>query len=113
MRCHKRKWVMAMAEAQNGPAGRRSASEHIRKSIALATERGARPDLAITHFRFAEILQLHGCADPAREQLDQAEALFSDMGMDWWTEQAGGLRGRLDRGEAFVWFAPYVDGPPV
>ena len=44
---------------------------------------------------------------------DQAEALFRDMGMDWWTEQAEGLRGRIDRGEEFVWFAPYVDGPPV
>ena len=32
--------------------------------------------------------------------------------MDWWTEQAQGLRGRIDRGEEFVWFAPYVDGPP-
>lgn len=32
--------------------------------------------------------------------------------MDWWTEQAEGLRGRIDRGEEFVWFAPYVDGPP-
>ncbi len=38
--------------------------------------------------------------------------LFRDMGMDWWTAQAEGLRGRIDRGEEFVWFAPYVDGPP-
>ncbi len=49
---------------------------------------------------------------PAREQVDQAEALFRDMGMDWWTEQAEGLRGRIERVEQFVWFAPYVDGPP-
>ncbi len=35
-----------------------------------------------------------------------------DMGMDWWTAQAEGLRGRIDGGEAFVWFATYVDGPP-
>ena len=47
-----------------------------------------------------------------RTQLDQAEALFRDMGMDWWTEQAEGLRGRIDRGEPFRGFAPYVDGPP-
>lgn len=44
--------------------------------------------------------------------INVAEALFRDMGMDWWTEQAEGLRGRIDRGEEFVWFAPYVDGPP-
>ena len=40
------------------------------------------------------------------------------MGQDWpraraqWTEQADALRGRIDRGEAFVWIAPYVDEPP-
>ena len=51
--------------------------------------------------------------ESAREQLDQAEALFRDMGMDWWTEQAEGLRGRIDSGQEFVWFAPYVDGPPA
>jgi len=36
----------------------------------------------------------------------------ADMGMDWWRSPAEGLRGRIDRGETFVWFAPYVDGPP-
>ena len=44
--------------------------------------------------------------------MDQAEALVRNMGMNLWTEQAEGLRGRLDRGEAFKWFAPYVEGPP-
>ncbi len=24
-----------------------------------------------------------------------------------------GLRGRIDGGQEFVWFAPYVDGPPA
>ncbi len=32
--------------------------------------------------------------------------------MDLWTAQAEGLRGRIERGEAFKWFAPQVDGPP-
>ena len=41
-----------------------------------------------------------------------AKTWFRDMGMDWWTEQAEGLRGRIDREEEFVWFAPYTDGPP-
>ncbi len=50
--------------------------------------------------------------DAAREQLDAAEALFRNMGMDWWTEQAEGLRGRIDRGEPFRWFAPFVNRPP-
>ena len=46
----------------------------------------------------------------SREQLDQAETLFRDMGMDWWTEQAEGLRGRIDGEEAWRGFAPYLDG---
>ena len=75
-------------------------------------EYGHRPDLAIGRIRDAECLQKKGDLDAARERLDQAEALFRDMGMDWWTKQAEGLRGRLDRAEHFVWFAPCVDGPP-
>ena len=43
--------------------------------------------------------------------LDQSAALFREVGMDWWTERAEGLRGRIDVGEAFREFAPYVDGP--
>ncbi len=35
------------------------------------------------------------------------------MGMAWWQEQAKALRGCLDLGETFKWFAPYVDGPPA
>ena len=41
------------------------------------------------------------------------EALFREMGMEWWMEQAEGLRGRIERGEEFKWFAPYVDWPPA
>ena len=36
-----------------------------------------------------------------------------DMGMDWWSEQAEGLRQRIESGQPFKWFAPYVDGPPT
>ena len=63
--------------------------------------------LRVEGFLFAQQLQA------AREQLDQAEALFREIDMDWWSEQAEGLRGRIDRGEEFFWFAPYVDGPPT
>ncbi len=57
----------------------------------------------------------HGIGfDQARwKQQDQAEALFREMGMDWWSEQAVGLRARIDRGEQIKWIAPYVDGPPA
>ena len=39
--------------------------------------------------------------------------LFRDMGMDWWTEQAEGLRRPTARGEPFKWFEPYVDASPT
>ena len=54
----------------------------------LAEERGARPELAISHFRYAELFRKKGDHDAAREQLDQATALFRDMEMTWWLEQA-------------------------
>ena len=76
------------------------------------SRRIGRSDVPVPHFRYAECLHKQGDLEAAREQLDQAEALFRDMGMDWWTEQAEGLRGRIDRREEFVWFAPYVDGLP-
>jgi hypothetical protein len=34
------------------------------------------------------------------------------MDMAWWSEQAAGLRARVEGSKPFVWFAPYVDGPP-
>ena len=42
-----------------------------------------------------------------------AEALFGEMGVDWWSEPAAGLRGRKESSEPFKWFAPYVDGAPA
>ena len=83
------------------------------KAVRIAGEQCLIPQLSWTHFRFAELLHKKGDLDAAREQLDQAETLFGDMEMTWWSEQAEGLRGRLDRGEQFKWFAPYVDGPPT
>ena len=52
-------------------------------------------------------------SDPIRRRLAQHRFSPSDrdMGMDWWTEQAKALRERIDRGERFKWFVPYVDGP--
>ncbi|MCH8844692.1 MAG: hypothetical protein IID61_17150, partial [SAR324 cluster bacterium] len=105
--------ALATAAALESPPDWETVHEHIGQSHRLATERGERPMLALTHFRHAEILHKKGDLDAAREQLDQAEALFRDMGMDWWSEQAEGLRGRIDSGAPFVWFAPYVDGPPT
>jgi tetratricopeptide (TPR) repeat protein len=100
-----------LAAAQPTPDFR-TATEHLGESFRLAEERAERPNPAVAHFRYAETLHREGDLVAAREQLDAADTLFRDMGMDWWTEQARGLRERIDRCEPFKWFAPYLDGPP-
>ena len=104
--------VKGMIEAARRSPDWSLALQALDESIQNTQGGGWRPELSITRFRYAECLHNKGDLDAAREQLDQAEALFRDMGMNWWTGQAEGLRGRIDRGEEFVWFAPYVDGPP-
>jgi class 3 adenylate cyclase/tetratricopeptide (TPR) repeat protein len=85
---------------------------HLETSQRLATEQGERPYQGIAHFRHAECLHKRGEVDAARHQLDAADTLFREVGMDWWTAQAESLRERLDSGQTFQWFAPCVDGPP-
>ena len=53
-----------------------------------------RPDLAITHFRFAELLGRKGDSAEASEQLTKATAFFREMEMTWWLEQAERLATR-------------------
>ena len=101
-----------MAQIPQSLASDEHLPSEFRLAIELARTRKFNPFVSLLGFRYAECLHKKGDLDAAREQLDQAEALFRDMGMDWWTEQAEGLRRRLDSGQAFVWFAPYVDGPP-
>ena len=82
-------------------------------ALRLAECRGTRPDNAIGHFRFAEALHRRGAIADARRYLVRARELFLQMEMTGWCEQAEGLRERLDRGETFKWFAPFLDGPPA
>ncbi len=65
------------------------------EGLRLAEERGELPDLALTHFRYAEILHSRGHLKQSRENLDQAFEFFLDMEMTWWLEQAEELRERL------------------
>ena len=65
-------------------------------SLRVSEELGERPNLAITHFRYAELLQQKGDLSEARENLDKAATLFREMGMTWWLEQAEALGKSLD-----------------
>ena len=87
--------VLAMVAEQETPHDWNKVDEHMTESFRLAKERGARPELAVTHFRYAELLQQKSDLPKAREQLNKASALFSEMEMNWWLEQAEALRKNL------------------
>ena len=63
----------------------------MRESLSLAEERRGRPQFAIGCFRYAELLKQKGDSAQGQEQLGKATALFSDMKMTWWLEQAEAL----------------------
>jgi tetratricopeptide (TPR) repeat protein len=104
--------AMAIAFAGQANPEWNRVREHIVRCADELSRRAQRPDVATTHFRHAEILHKKGDLPAALQQLSQAEKLFHEMEMTWWSEQALALRGRIERGEKFVWFAPYADGPP-
>ncbi|MCH9046803.1 MAG: tetratricopeptide repeat protein, partial [SAR324 cluster bacterium] len=86
--------ALAMAACQGQQPDWKKAEEHMAESLRLAASRGERPNLAVVHFRFAELLQKKGDEAAAREKLSQATALFREMGMTWWLEQAERLATR-------------------
>ena len=53
-----------------------------------------RPELAITHYCYAEALDQTGDAAGARAALDEATRLFTDMQMHWWAWKARSLGSR-------------------
>jgi hypothetical protein len=85
--------ALGIAGALEGSAGWR---RHFEDSIRFAMERRARPELALSHFRYAEALAKTGDVSGARKQLETAEALFLEIGMTGWLERAGVLRGKLN-----------------
>lgn len=88
------------------------AVKEFRKGIQFSKARTMLPDLSITQLRFAECLHKQGDLAGALEQVDEVKELFDGMAMNWWGRQASELRGRIEGGEKFVWFAPYARGFP-
>ena len=89
--------VLGMIAMQETPPDWNKVGEHMAESIRLARERGAAPELAITHFRYAGLHRQKGDLAGAREQLDLANGLFSEMEMTWWLEQAEVIEKNLNR----------------
>ena len=101
--------ALAIMEARAKRPSWSKVEQHMETSLRLAKERGGRPDLAITCYRYAELLCEKRDLEQARENLSKATMLFTEMEMTWWREQAEALRGRLESGAPFKGFAPYAE----
>lgn len=88
----------AMAAAKR--ADWESVASDMQKSLSSAQTLGYRPDLAVSHFRYSELLAIGGEVAQARSQLNQAAGLFAEMEMTWWMKQASELRAELGSQEA-------------
>jgi tetratricopeptide (TPR) repeat protein len=104
--------ALAIGAALSEPVEWANVLSNLQAAIDIARSAGRLPQAALSHFRYAECSHKKGDLPTALEQLSQAESLFAGMGMAWWSGQAAGLRARINGCEPFVWFAPYVDGPP-
>lgn len=80
----------AMAAAKR--ADWKSAASDMQKSLSSAQTLGYRPDLAVSHFRYAELLRNRSDLAQASSQLDEASELFTEMEMTWWISEASKLR---------------------
>ena len=103
--------ALAIGGALSEPAEWPKVLSNLQTAIDIARGAERLPQVALSHLRYAECLHKKGDLPAALEQLSQAESLFVRMEMTWWSEQAAGVRARLEGSKPFVWFAPYVEGP--
>jgi hypothetical protein len=65
-----------------------SGEAHYRKALALAGPRGMRPLAAHCHPSLGKLYRRTGSHERAREHLTTATAMYSEMGMRFWLDQA-------------------------
>ena len=63
--------------------------------MALADELGMRPLVAHCHLRFGKLYRRAGKQQEAREHLATAAAMYHEMDMPFWAEQAEAVLGRF------------------
>jgi len=61
---------------------------HYREALALAEPRGMRPLVAHCHFGLGKLSRRTGKREQAREHLTTATAMYREMDMKFWVEQA-------------------------
>jgi class 3 adenylate cyclase/tetratricopeptide (TPR) repeat protein len=74
--------------AHRDPPDAETAEEHYREALALADELGMRPLVAHCHLGLAKLSRRTGKREQAQEHLTTATAMFREMGMTYWLEQA-------------------------
>ena len=65
-----------------------NATSHFRQAQALAQTHGMRPLIAHCHFGFGKLYRRTGNVKQAGENIAAATAMYSEMGMSFWMEQA-------------------------
>jgi tetratricopeptide (TPR) repeat protein len=70
--------------------GAENAEDYYREALALAEPRGMRPQVAHCHFGLGKLHRCRGDGERAQEHLTTAMAMYREMGMTSWLEQAEG-----------------------
>ena len=89
VRAHRTKSVAAAGEPHPDWS---FVTRNMDKAISIARSQQRIPDLAICHFRQAQLLEQKGAHADARSCLDEAEKSFDAMNMTWWLDEARKLR---------------------
>ena len=66
----------------------------IKEGLEILTELDTRPDISIGHLYLGELCAEMNQDKEAQSHLKKAEALFKEMSMDYWVEEAGKIMAR-------------------
>ena len=83
--------ALAMGHALE-PSDWHSVENHMEICLRLCCERKERPTEAIALFHFAELLYRRGINALAKDHLNDAINLLTDIQMAWWLEKAVNLK---------------------
>jgi len=81
-------WLIAGATAALDPAAAHDASRAYRDASDVAERLGMRPLVAHCHLGLGKLYQRTGNREQAQEHLTTATAMYREMGMTYWLEQA-------------------------
>jgi DNA-binding SARP family transcriptional activator len=90
--------ALGLAAVRADPAELAAGEWHLNRSLSLARAYGRRPMIARGYLDLAELSRKTGQRDQALDHLSRATAMFGDMGMRFWLDQARAERQQLDLG---------------